>query len=115
MSSYLSQITHVLAANQGLNLRPMHMNRIRQAIIAENFQGSRSSSFSEDEFRTALNEGVDSRRFVRVRDSYLLVNDSNEAYDPRTYEQWLDDEDFDDSQRQAMWLDYECQFGLHDN
>jgi hypothetical protein len=59
--------------------------------------------------------GVHSGRFVKVRDSYLLVNEHNEAYDPHTYEKWLDDQGFSGRQRQAMWIDYEHEFGLYDD
>ena len=112
--SYLSHITRVLAAIQATNLRPVHERRIRQGVISEYFEGD-GSSFSDGKFSRALCDGVECRRFVKVRDSYLLVNEHNEAYDPHTYEQWLDDEGFGGRQRQAMWIDYDCQFGLYDD
>ena len=50
-----------------------------------------------------------------MRDSYVLANKRIEAYDPKVHEKWLDDEGYDDSQREAMWLDYEVEFGLYDH
>lgn len=67
-----------------------------------------------DEFRSALTKGVNSGRFFKAGDSYMLANKNNEAYDPVHHEQWLDEEEFDGSQREAMRIDYEVQFGLHD-
>ena len=112
--SYLSHITRVLAALQPTNLRPVHERRIREGVISDYFEGD-GSIFSESEFRRGLYDGVHSGRFVKVRDSYLLVNEHNEAYDPHTYEKWLDDEGFSGRQRQAMWIDYKHEFGLYDD
>jgi hypothetical protein len=112
--SYLSHITRVLAAHQATNLRPVHERRIRQAVISEYFEGD-GNIFSDGEFSRALFDGVESGRFVKVRDSYLLVNEHNEVYDPHKYEKWLDDQGFEGRQRQAMWIDYDNQFGLYDD
>jgi hypothetical protein len=112
--SYLSHITRVLAALQPTNLRPVHERRIREGVISDYFEGD-GSIFSDSEFSSALYDGVHSGRFVKVRDSYLLVNEHNEAYDPHTYEKWLDDQGFSGQQRQAMWIDYDCEFGLYDD
>ena len=66
----------------------------------------------QSEFDGALFDGVDSGRFVKVRDSYLLVNDDHEAYDPREYQKWLDRVGFSGRQRFAMWIDYNSQFDV---
>ena len=115
--SYLSHITQVLADLQATNLRPVHERRIRQGVISDYFEGDEGDGtiFSDSEFSSALFDGVHSGRFVKVRDSYLLVNEHNEAYDPHTYEKWLDDQGFSGRQRQAMWIDYEHEFGLYDD
>ena len=73
-----------------------------------------AAGWSQDDFIDALFDGVRDRRFVEVRNSYLLVNKDNEAYDPRAYKRWLDDEGFSSRQRSSMWHDYDYGFGLLD-
>lgn len=112
--NYGRNIIHVLAECQSDVLRPVKEEKIKQMIISEYHDGD-ESGFCDKEFWAALLRGVRSGRFLKVRDSYLLSNKKNEAYDPREHEKWLDGEGFDGKQREAMWIDYDVEFGLYDD
>lgn len=112
--NYHRKIILVLAECQSQVLRPVKEETIREMIVSK-YLGGDENAFCMRKFWQAIMNGVRSGRFFKMRNSYVLANKRNEAYDPKRHEKWLDDEEFDDSQREAMWIDYEVGFGLYDH
>ena len=112
--NYYRKIILVLAECQSQVLRPVKEETIREMIVSK-YLGGDENAFCMRKFWQAIMNGVRSGRFFKMRNSYVLANERNEAYDPKRHEKWLDDEEFDDSQREAMWIDYEVGFGLYDH
>ena len=88
--------------------------QIEQMVIARYHDGD-ASTFSGVEFSIALQRGVESGRFFKVRESYFLANKKNEAYDPRSEQKWLENENFNERQTLAHWVAYNHEFGLHED
>lgn len=82
-------------------------------MVISHYHNGDKTIFCDEQFRDALHDGVTSGRFVKVRESYLLTNKQNEAYDPRQHEKWLDYEGFSGKERETEWIVYNHEFGLY--
>lgn len=109
--NYYRCIIEVLAESQSKALRPVNEKTIRGKIVSEYLRGD-NNAFDTSKFWKAIIDGVGSGRFFQVRDSYFLANKRNQAYDPKVEIKSLDDEEYNEKQWKAMFLDYQVEYGL---
>ena len=70
--------------------------------------------FEDDAFFEAVRDGLTERRLVQVRNGYLLVDNTNRAYDPSAEQQELERKGFSGQQLLAKMILYKSRFGLLD-